>query len=152
MAGLVSDGCVSDYHGARPMVHYAKIRLCDVDADRFWSLVDRRGSDDCWLWQGTRDKDDYGYLSVKGRSRKAHRVSFLLKHRHLNRDLQVCHTCDTPRCVNPNHLWQGTNQQNCDDMVAKRRSLFGVRNPKAKLKIVEPLKVIALLEQGFSQK
>jgi len=39
------------------MVHYAKIRPCDVDADRFWSLVDRRGSDDCWLWQGTRDKD-----------------------------------------------------------------------------------------------
>jgi hypothetical protein len=92
--------------------------------ERFWDKVDVRGSEECWLWQGAKD-GEYGVLSDSGKKRRAHRVSYEIDTGGLNPDLHVCHHCDTPSCVNPNHLYQGTEQDNTDDMVNRNRQAKG---------------------------
>lgn len=116
------------------MVHYAKIRLCDVNVSRFWSLVERLGPDDCWLWQGNLDKDGYGrFYNVGGFERKAHRVSYLVANKTLDNTLEVCHTCDVAGCVNPRHLWQGTQAANMQDMDHKQRRISGSEHKNSRL-------------------
>jgi hypothetical protein len=95
--------------------------------ERFWSKV-RRG-DGCWLWQSGRNAAGYGLIQVKlvsGRfvSEFAHRVAWALTHGALP-DKNVCHTCDTPACVRPTHLWLGTDAENIADRDAKGRTARG---------------------------
>ena len=91
-------------------------------AQRFWAKVDKRGSDECWPWLAARDKDGYGVLD-KGR---AARVSLALV---LGRPLLpgecALHRCDTPPCVNPKHLYAGTDADNRADKMAKGRQARG---------------------------
>jgi len=95
------------------------------------------GPDDCWLWQGkTIRHADYGYVRYDRKTRLAHRVSYELHYGvRPPADLLVCHRCDTPRCVNPAHLFLGTYSDNVQDMLAKGRSnnAVGERSPSAKL-------------------
>jgi hypothetical protein len=106
--------------------------------DRFWRKVDRQG--DCWEWQASRDGLGYGFFRVaNGESmKKAHRVAWELTYGAIPDGLIVCHRCDNPPCVNPEHLFLGTWQDNVDDRVAKNRSSrlvshFGETSPLAKL-------------------
>jgi hypothetical protein len=104
--------------------------LTPKDIERFWSRVDK--TDSCWLWTGGLFDDDYGAFRIAGKSFRAHRVSWMIAHGDIPDGLFVCHNCpdgDNPQCVNPAHLWTGTNQENMDDMIAKGRSLTGDRNP-----------------------
>lgn len=91
---------------------------------RFWSFVDRRGLDECWLWQGGTGypPGDYGHLKVGGRTERAHVFSYRLHHGSIPRGMVVCHACDTPRCVNPSHLWLGTQMDNVRDRNTKGRT------------------------------
>lgn len=87
--------------------------------DRFWSYV-RKGPG-CWLWlRGTFD-NGYGQFRVGPRKMRTHRVSYLLSCGQIPAGLRVCHTCDTPLCVNPDHLWLGTDADNVHDCQAKGR-------------------------------
>lgn len=102
--------------------------------DRFWKQVKK--SDGCWLWQTGRDADGYG--AFKGEHDgvlyvRAHRYSFALHHRHPPKTMNVCHTCDTPACVRPDHLFLGTVAVNMADKMAKgrHRTLFGQNQPRA---------------------
>jgi hypothetical protein len=104
--------------------------------DRFWSKVDRRGSDECWLWQSTRDPSGYGRFSVGGTAGSmliASRVAWAFTHGPISSEDQVLHRCDNPGCVNPDHLFLGTPRINSDAKVAKGRHAFGERNGNAKL-------------------
>jgi len=83
--------------------------------DHFWSLVNKAGPDDCWLWGGHGER--YGQYRRRG----AHVWAYELTHGPVPPGLYVCHTCDTPLCCNPAHLWPGTNGQNIADMYAKGR-------------------------------
>lgn len=75
----------------------------------------------CWLWTGATNRSGYGRINVSGSVWLAHRASWLL-HRGENPGAQhVCHKCDTPACVNPDHLFLGDNAVNHADKIAKGR-------------------------------
>ena len=121
--------------------------LTTADIVNFWSRV-RRG-DGCWTWRGQRTPRGYGRMLLgtrrHGTLRRvyAHRLAlFLTTGLWLE---QACHDCDTPGCVRPGagHANWGTHRKNIDDMVARGRSTWGVRNPHARL---NPAKVVAIRE------
>lgn len=98
-------------------------------ATRFWSKAFQPGPDECWTWMRGTFRKGYGEFRWKGRSWLAHRVAYLLTHGVLTPGLNVLHTCDNPPCVNPAHLYEGTCQQNSDDMVARNRQARGDNVP-----------------------
>src|SRR6266404_6202431 len=96
----------------------------------FWSKVDKRGSDDCWLWLGKTQGHGYGYFWSSNKTVLTHRFCYELVKGLIPRgdnftDHCVLHTCDNPPCVNPNHLFLGTAQDNSDDKVNKGRQAQG---------------------------
>lgn len=92
---------------------------------RFWRKVER--SDGCWLWTGVRTGRGYGRIQQGGlEKRKAllvHRLSWELHFGAIPAGLVVCHKCDVPLCVRPDHLFLGTQRDNIADCIAKGRSV-----------------------------
>ena len=102
---------------------------------RFMDKVDKR-PDGCWIWTAcTRNghPDDYGQFRVNQTNRRAHRVSYRIHVGPILPGMNVCHRCDRPSCVNPDHLFVGDVKDNAADMVAKGRSAIGERSGKAVL-------------------
>lgn len=75
----------------------------------------------CWEWQGLRNKNNYGQVGHTS----AHRFSYEFYKSKIPKGICVCHTCDNPPCVNPNHLWLGTRKDNNDDRDKKGRGRKG---------------------------
>jgi hypothetical protein len=107
-------------------------------ADRFWPKVKKLESG-CWEWQGALDGHGYGVILKEGggppyKRVLAHRVSWLMQKGNPG-DLDVLHRCDNPPCVNPDHLFLGTQSDNARDMVSKGRMFHGSgeRNGRAKI-------------------
>lgn len=88
---------------------------------------------DCWEWTRSTNNVGYGMFRYrKGLMRTAHRVSYEMHKGPIPDGMIVCHTCDNPKCVNPDHLWLGTRRDNYNDMVAKGRSKTFVHGTKLK--------------------
>lgn len=92
---------------------------------KFWKNVAIKGEDDCWLWLGTRYTKGYGRYTKCRRSIRANRYSWTLVNGQIPAGITICHTCDNPPCVNPRHLWGGTNTQNNADRDKKGRQARG---------------------------
>jgi predicted XRE-type DNA-binding protein len=94
-------------------------------ADEFWMRVKK--TDSCWLWTSDRSPDGYGKFRFQGKTWRSHRLSYVLMKGPINDGLLVCHTCDTPLCVRPDHLFLGTVLDNNRDCAAKGHRK-GIRN------------------------
>jgi hypothetical protein len=97
----------------------------------FWQdVVFSRG---CWVWAGGVGRDGYGKLKVNGKTVRAHRVAYELANGDIPEGMLVCHSCDTPLCVRPDHLFVGRPSDNSRDMVEKGRQARGESNGRSKL-------------------
>jgi hypothetical protein len=109
---------------------------------------------DCWFWIGLSGKH-YGRFFYQGKYQQAHRVSFKLHREDIPEGLNVLHTCDNTLCVNPSHLFLGTQQDNVDDMVAKgqcfmdKRPRRGTEATQAKLNEAEVHEIKFMLGEGY---
>ena len=107
-------------------------RMSRSDITRFWSKVDKASPDDCWLWSAGNARG-YGHFWLNGKHFKATRISYSLFWHTDPGHLQVCHTCDNPRCVNPDHLWLGSSSDNNLDKTVKGRQARGDHHGSAVL-------------------
>ena len=88
---------------------------------RFWSKVDIKGPEDCWLWTRAVGADGYGVCGFEGKILRAHRLAFKLTKNINLEKFHVLHKCDNRICCNPNHLFLGTNLDNVKDKISKAR-------------------------------
>lgn len=101
----------------------------------------------CHYWIGTYGNHGYGCLSTE----LAHRVSYELYKGPIPKSMVILHSCDNRKCVNPNHLFLGTNQDNVRDMVSKGRQAKGKLIPQSKLDESQVQQIRALLFKGVKQ-
>lgn len=121
-----------------------KIR-CDRANERmirnFWRKIDKKKEDECWIWKGAKSNQSlytlkyYGFFKFNGITISAHRASYIMYNGNVPEGVSVLHKCDNGLCVNPHHLFLGTQEDNVKDMFNKRRNpnLKGEKNPNSKL-------------------
>ncbi len=119
--------------------------------ERFWRNVDKQPGDACWEWTGHRQDNGYGVLTVNYRPTRAHRISYELHNGPIPKGMFVCHTCDTPACVRPDHLFSGTNRDNMHDAAVKGRTTQGERHAHHKLAEKEVVTILSAWNQGAKQ-
>lgn len=123
-------------------------------AERFWLQVQKAAPDECWTWVGAL-RGGYGVIGVPRpglhhQQKIVHRVSWEMHFGPIPDGLCVLHRCDNPPCVNPAHLFLGTNSDNVADMIAKGRHKHGDGMAGAVLSAVEVKEARALYSQGAS--
>lgn len=143
--------------------------ISDQAKERFWAKVAKGRSDECWLWTACLHKFGYGLIYVNHSSEGAHRVSWLIHNNTIPDGMSVLHNCpggDNPACVNPAHLWLGTQADNMKDRSAKGRcnpargqqhqdrmrqcAARGDNHVCCKLKTDDCLDILNLRKQGWS--
>lgn len=100
-----------------------EVTLMELRA-RILARIEFLDDSSCWFWAASANPEGYGYLDIQRKRYGAHRIAYLAWTGRDPGHLMVLHECDTPRCVNPEHLKLGTAEDNAKDMAAKGRSAF----------------------------
>ena len=108
---------LSDEQKGHPM-------FTDKQVKRFWSKVKK--TDACWLWTGTINHK-YGAIRIAYRAWRAHRVAWVIANGNIPKGMNVLHRCDNPPCVNPKHLFLGSQRDNLIDCIRKGRNPYVLR-------------------------
>jgi hypothetical protein len=98
------------------------MQLTDKELARFLAFI--KQADSCWEWLGTKNSGGYGSFWLDAKNQRAHRIAYTLWKGPILDGLQVCHHCDNPKCVNPEHLFVGTNLDNMLDCMHKGRHRY----------------------------
>lgn len=111
----------------RPSTYEQGNKVDQVLKKDFKRFVDKYTVDNktgCWNWDAAKTKTGYGHFRFNGSCHQAHRVSYLLFKGDFDKEKSICHKCDNPACVNPDHLWVGTHEENMLDSISKNRMAF----------------------------
>lgn len=126
-----------------------------VARDVFDRLFEKTAVQDngCWIFTGRCNMHGYGTISFENKPVLAHRMAYILCIDDIPSEMNVLHTCDNPPCVNPDHLFLGTQQINVADMVSKGRNFIPSldNNPNAKLSLKEVKEIKELLYTSVKQ-
>jgi len=138
-----------EYCGKYCYKKYAKA-FCS-DKCRFMSYVKKTKK--CWLWTGTKNRRGYGKFCFREKKTAiASRVSYILFKGDIPDNYLICHTCDNPSCVNPEHLWAGTTRDNAVDRISKKR-FVGDEHPLSRLDAEKVIQMRKLANSGkYKQK
>lgn len=118
----------------------------EVTLDLIHSFCDRDSATGCLIWQRARSGRGYGMIWVNGAMRCATRVTWELIHGPIPSGQFVCHRCDNPPCVNPDHLFLGANADNVQDMLRKGRFVSRL-DPSA----IREIRRLAALGENYGQ-
>ena len=135
------------------MFYTIKVGLLEANEklkNKFFSCVDKTG--DCWEWTAYKNRGGYGTIRVGAKKQYAHRVSYYINTGEDPGGKCVCHRCDNPACVNPDHLFLGTHKDNTLDMLQKNRQIKGEQQTTAKISETQVKAILTLVELGFTRK
>ncbi len=147
----------------KQMLYRTAVKRPHETIDRFWSYATGCTREECWIWHGGLFSNGYGQFRWGRRKVKAHRFIWQLLFGPIPQGKIICHTCDNPKCVNPNHLFLGTHKDNTQDMLKKGRAgdggsktkretgiSRGANNPAAKIKPDIVKKIRYWLRRGYN--
>jgi hypothetical protein len=140
--GVKSCGCVAQkrFGKDRFTKEFIKERITTTDAG-------------CWEWKGAKHRQGYGSIRAKGKTVLAHRLAWEIWNGEIQEDMCVCHRCDNTSCVNPEHLFLGTQKDNMKDCKFKDRMHRNVaKTRRCKLSYEQVIEIKKLFEDGVSRK